>query len=115
MKFQSLVPRAAAALAIAAAASVPAQTAPSQTVPAQNAPVVTDVAPPPAEERSSAGAVVLEKSRVSAARARTAVVRAQRPATATMGAGRSRPRPADDAAAEAGMLPGRAPGSPTGK
>jgi hypothetical protein len=45
-----------------------AQTAPSPTTPHQSAPVVSDVGPRPAEDRSSTGAVVLEDSMVRAQR-----------------------------------------------
>ena len=51
--------RAASFAAVLGAGSALAQTA---------APVVTDVAPPPAEERSSTGAIVLENSLVRAQR-----------------------------------------------
>jgi hypothetical protein len=45
-----------------------AQTAPSAAVPGKTAPVVTDSAPPPPEDRSSTGAIVLEQSPVRAQR-----------------------------------------------
>jgi hypothetical protein len=45
-----------------------AQTVPSQTAPHQGPPVVSDVGPRPAEDRSSTGAVVLENSMVRAQR-----------------------------------------------
>ncbi|MFC5496578.1 hypothetical protein ACFPOE_03450 [Caenimonas terrae] len=72
MGIRSLAPPALAAAALLGAAAAMAQTA---------APRVTDVGPPPAEERDSAGAVLLEKSPVPAQRkafaesaARTGVV-----------------------------------------
>ena len=73
---------AAAVLGAVLALGAQAQT---QTTPArthQATPVVTDVGPPPAEDRNSVGAVVLEHS----------PVRAQREATAVMGSSAS---PAD--------------------
>lgn len=59
----------AAALLVSAALSAfgaVAQTAPSTSVPERTAPVVTDAAPPPAEDRGSTGAIELEQSPVKA-------------------------------------------------
>jgi len=49
-------------------AGVLAQTVPSQAAPHPSPPVVSDVGPRPAEDRSSTGAVVLENSMVRAQR-----------------------------------------------
>jgi hypothetical protein len=79
MKYPDLLRAAVLAAATLGAGSVLAQTtAPSQTAPALGPRVVSDVAPAPAEDRDSTGALVI------------APVRAQRAnATATMGAGPS--------------------------
>jgi hypothetical protein len=60
--------RIAALLATLGGGGVLAQTAPSQTAPHATPPVVSDVGPRPAEDRSSMGAVVLENSLVRAQR-----------------------------------------------
>jgi hypothetical protein len=77
MKYPNLMRAAIVAAAALGAGGVLAQTtAPSETTPAINPQVVSDVAPAPAEDRASTGALVL------------APVRAQRKnPTATMGAG----------------------------
>ena len=82
MKFQAIArPQALALAAALLAAGALAQTAPQQ---------MTDVAPPPAEERNSTGAVVLETAPVGARQTRGAV-----DPTAVMGAApsaKSRPK-----------------------
>jgi hypothetical protein len=78
MKYPDLLRAAVLAAATLGVGSVLAQTtAPSQTTPALNTQIVSDVAPPPAEDRASTGALVV------------APVRAQRARglTSTMGAG----------------------------
>lgn len=54
---------------------------------AQTAPVMTDVAPPPAEDRSSAGAIVLENSLVRAQRENAFQRSASQTGVATVGRG----------------------------
>lgn len=49
------------ALAMAALAATAQTTAPSDTVP-RGAPVVSDTAPPPAEDRDSSGAIVMDRA-----------------------------------------------------
>ena len=82
-----LVRPVAAALGAAFVATAGAQTAPGASVPSPGAPVVTDAAPPPAEDRSSTGAIVLEN----------APVRAQRDAARSMGNTGTATRPAPKA------------------
>jgi hypothetical protein len=61
MNYRALVRPAAAALGMALSIGAAlAQTTPSRTAPTLGAPVVTDVGPAPAEDRSSAGAIVME-------------------------------------------------------
>jgi hypothetical protein len=54
---------------------------------AQTAPVLTDVGPPPAEERNSTGAIVLEDSLVRAQRENAFQRSASRTGVATVGRG----------------------------
>jgi hypothetical protein len=65
MKYPSLL--SAGVVLVSLGGGVLAQTAPSQTAP-HGPPVVSDVGPRPAEDRSSTGAVVLENSMVRAQR-----------------------------------------------
>lgn len=68
------------AAALAALSAGAQTTAPSDTVP-RGAPVVSDSAPPPAEDRDSSGAVVVDPAR----RAAPGVL--ERPETRSLGAG----------------------------
>lgn len=74
---------AAALLAALLSGPVLAQTAPSSSVPGKSGPVLTDVAPPPPEDRSSTGAIVLEQSPVKAQREAQAEAAQEDPAAAT--------------------------------
>ena len=69
MKYPVLVHAAAFALVLGAG-GVLAQTAPAAPDTAAGSPVVSDVGPPPAHERNSLGAIVLEDSPVRAQRDR---------------------------------------------
>jgi hypothetical protein len=69
MKYPVLM-RTAAFAAVLAAGGVLAQTAPSAPDAAVGSPVISDVGPPPAHERNSLGAIVLEDSPVRAQRDR---------------------------------------------
>lgn len=77
-------PRCALLAAVLGAGSVLAQTSPSATSPGS---VVSDVAPLPAEERASVGAVVLENSLVRAQRERAFQRSAARTGVASIGRG----------------------------
>jgi hypothetical protein len=77
---------AAAAVAALGAGGVLAQTTPP-TPQAGPSPVVTDVGPAPAEDRSSAGAVVLENSLVRAQRQNAFERSASRTGVASVGSG----------------------------
>lgn len=98
-----------------ASAPALAQTAPSSSVPGKSAPVVTDVAPPPPEDRSSTGAIVLEQSPVKAQRdaQREAHGEAaqEEPAAATrrLGAGPLTPGAAREGLGREGAASGSAP------
>jgi hypothetical protein len=83
-----LLRRALLAVALGAGSAL-AQTAPppTPTPPVQAPPVMSDVGPPPAEDRSSAGAVVLEKSLVQAQRDSAFERSASRSGVATVGRG----------------------------
>ncbi len=88
MKHPNLL-RTAALAATLATGGVPAQTA-TDTAPAPTpgaAAVVTDVAPPPAEDRASPGAVVLDNSLVRAQRERGFERSAARNGLASVGRG----------------------------
>jgi len=76
--------RCALLAAMLGAGGVLAQTSPSPTSPD---PVVSDVGPPPAEERSSVGAVVLENSLVRAQREQAFQRSAARTGVASIGRG----------------------------
>ena len=75
MKYPYLI-RIAAAVAVLGAGATFAQTPPA---------VVTDVGPPPAEERSSVGAIVLEDSMVRAQREHAFQLNASKTGVATVG------------------------------
>lgn len=80
--------RAALVVATLGAGSVLAQTVPSPSpVPTAPAPVVSDVGPRPAEDRSSVGAVILENSMVRAQREHAFEQSARRTGVATIGRG----------------------------
>lgn len=80
--------RAALVVATLGAGSVLAQTVPSPSpVPTGATPVVSDVGPRPAEDRSSVGAVVLENSMVRAQREHAFEQSAKRTGVATIGRG----------------------------
>lgn len=80
--------RAALVVATLGAGSVLAQTVPSPSPVATSArPVVSDVGPRPAEDRSSVGAVVLENSMVRAQREHAFEQAASRTGVATIGRG----------------------------
>ncbi len=83
MKYPNLTRTAALAAALAAGCAL-AQTRPS---PAEPAPVVTDVGPAPAQERSSMGAIVLENSLVRAQRDRDFERASARTGVASVGRG----------------------------
>lgn len=86
---QSKLLRTAWLAATLGAGGVLAQTAPSPTpTPAVQAPpVMSDVGPPPAEDRASAGAIVLENSLVRAQRDSAFERSASRSGVATVGRG----------------------------
>ncbi len=67
MKYPRLMLTAAVVAALGAGGVLAQTTAPAPTSPV-SPPVVTDAGPPPAEDRSSAGAIVLDKSLVKAQR-----------------------------------------------
>lgn len=69
MKYPVLM-RTAVFAAVLVAGGVSAQTAPAAPDAAIGSPVISDVGPPPAHERSSLGAIVLEDSPVRAQRDR---------------------------------------------
>ena len=69
MKYPILM-RTAAFAAVLGAGGVLAQTAPAAPDTTAGSPVVSDVGPPPAHERNSLGAIVLEDSPVRAQRDR---------------------------------------------
>lgn len=82
--------RAALVAATLGAGSVLAQTVPSPSpspAPTSVSPVVSDVGPRPAEDRSSVGAVVLENSMVRAQREHAFEHSARRTGVATIGRG----------------------------
>ncbi|HEY0887106.1 MAG TPA: hypothetical protein VGE20_17565 [Ramlibacter sp.] len=80
--------RAALVVATLGAGSVLAQTVPSPSpAPTSVSPVVSDVGPRPAEDRSSVGAVVLENSMVRAQREHAFEQSARRTGVATIGRG----------------------------
>lgn len=80
--------RAALVAAALGAGSVLAQTAPSPSpAPTSASPVVSDVGPRPAEDRSSVGAVVLETSMVRAQREQAFERSANRTGVASIGRG----------------------------
>lgn len=78
--------RCALLAAMLGAGGVLAQTSPSPS-PTSPDPVVSDVGPPPAEERSSVGAVVLENSLVRAQREQAFQRSAARTGVASIGRG----------------------------
>ena len=83
MKFHAVVRPAAATLAALLCASPGwAQDEPPKTAPLQGPAVMRDTDPPPAEDRSSTGAVVLDNSRV---RAQRGLVGPRRDPTTVMG------------------------------
>lgn len=88
MMYRNLL-RAATLAAALGAGCVLAQTTGGQTPPATPgvAPVVSDVAPPPAEDRASTGAVVLENSLVRAQREHAFERSASRTGVASIGRG----------------------------
>lgn len=75
--------------ALLGAGGAVAQTAVSPAAPS-TAPVVTDAGPPPAEERTSAGAIVLQNSLVRAQRENAFGQDAARTGVATVGRGTTR-------------------------
>lgn len=80
--------RATLVVAALGAGSVLAQTVPSPSpAPTSVSPVVSDVGPRPAEDRSSVGAVVLENSMVRAQREHAFERSAKRTGVATIGSG----------------------------
>jgi hypothetical protein len=81
MKYPNLMRAAALAAAMGTGAVLAQTPAVAQT------PTVTDVGPPPAEERSSIGAIVLEKSLVRAQRDNAFQRSASRTGVATVGRG----------------------------
>lgn len=64
------------------------------------APVVTDVGPPPAEERSSTGAIVLENSKVPAQRNQAAADASERQGMTPAGSATATPMTRNQARAE---------------
>jgi hypothetical protein len=83
MKFHAVVRPAAATLAALLSSGLAfAQAEPPKTAPLQGPAVLSDLAPPPAEERESAGAIVLDDSRV---RAQRRLARERRDPTTVMG------------------------------
>jgi hypothetical protein len=85
MKYPTTMRLAALAAALAAG-GLAAQTAPAPA-PTDPAPVVSDVGPPPAQERSSIGAIVLEDSLVRAQRDRDFERTSSRNGVASVGRG----------------------------
>ena len=97
MKYPVLM-RTAAFAAVLGAGGVLAQTAPAAPDTSAGSPVVSDVGPPPAHERNSLGAIVLENSPVRAQRDRDfekAGVKAA-PAGRKVKRAASKPRPESD-------------------
>jgi hypothetical protein len=86
MKYPILM-RTAAFAAVLAAGGVLAQTAPGASDSAPGAPVVSDVGPPPAQERNSLGAIILENSPVRAQRDRDFERSSSRNGVASVGRG----------------------------
>lgn len=99
-----------------------AQTAPAPA-PADPAPVVSDVGPPPAQERSSMGAIVLDESLVRAQRDRDFERTSARTGVASVGRGviretmkaKAQSELADARASEAAELYRRGAGAMTAK
>ena len=97
MKFQAVVRPAAAVLGAALfTGSLWAQTADTPKMPLQGPAVATDAGPPPAEDRSSHGAIVLDNSRV---RAQRGIARGSRDPATVMG---NVAKPAERALRESG-------------
>lgn len=109
------------ACCVAAALLVVATAGWTQTVPSAPTGPVTDVAPPPAEDRGSAGAVVLEKSMVPALRnkaaqgatPRTGTPKVGRNADRVMGNSRTQDELVERRRARAEALRGNGAGSQT--
>lgn len=102
MKYQAHARLVAAALGAALAIGVTAQTRPdSDPPPTPPGQVMSDVAPLPAEERSSTGAIVLQDSLVRAQRNNAFHAAGQR--TGVTSVGRNATRVLTEAEAEAGL------------
>lgn len=85
MNHPNLMRTAALSLVLGAGSVLAQTTPPVRTAPV--APVVSDVGPPPAEDRSSAGAIVLEDSLVKAQRERDFQRSSARTGVASVGRG----------------------------
>jgi len=85
MKYPDLMRTAAFAVTLGAGCVLAQTTPPVQTAPV--APVVSDVGPAPAEDRSSTGAIVLENSMVRAQRENAFQRSSSRTGVATVGRG----------------------------